>query len=82
MQSRCAFDREFVVPLCRNLGVHHGQLTFHPLLLQASLVAQFLCTIPLVSVETVLAWLKPSVPYSEQQQLCRQVTASYRLLVT
>jgi hypothetical protein len=50
--------------------------------LQASLVAQFLCTIPLVSVETVLAWLKPSVPYTEQQQLCRQVTASYRLVVT
>lgn len=40
---------------------------------QASLVAQFLCTIPLASVETVLAWLKPTVPAAEQAQLCRQV---------
>jgi zinc finger protein-like protein len=44
--------------------------------LQASLVAQFLCTIPLVSVETVLAWLKPNVPVPEQEQLCRQVRAA------
>lgn len=59
---------------CRMLKFAQAcRLTTNMLLLQASLVAQFLCTIPLVSVETVLAWLKPTVPFAEQAQLCRQV---------
>ena len=41
--------------------------------LQATLVAQFLCCIPLATVEAVLAWLKPQVPEEEQQELLAQV---------
>ena len=41
--------------------------------MQADLVAQFLCCIPLATIEVVLAWLKPIVPEAEQQELLRQV---------
>ena len=41
--------------------------------LQAELVAQFLCCIPLSTIEVVLAWLRPIVPEAEQQELMRQV---------
>ena len=36
-------------------------------------MAQFLCCIPLATVEAVLAWLKPQVPEGEQQELLAQV---------
>ena len=42
--------------------------------LQAELVAQFLCCIPLAAVEVVLAWLKPVVPEDEQQELLSHVS--------
>ena len=42
--------------------------------LQAELVAQFLCCIPLAAVEFVLAWLKPVVPEDEQQELLDHVS--------
>ena len=42
--------------------------------LQAELVAQFLCCIPLAAVEVVLAWLKPVVPEDEQQELLGHVS--------
>lgn len=54
--------------------------------LQAELVAQFLCCIPLAAVEVVLAWLKPVVPEDEQQELLGHVsmpalhTGSHRLV--
>ena len=41
--------------------------------LQAELVAQFLCCIPLAAVEVVLAWLKPVVPDDEQRELLGHV---------
>ena len=40
---------------------------------QAQLVAEFFCSIPLAAVDSVLAWLKPSVPPQEQQELMQQV---------
>ena len=40
---------------------------------QAELVAQFLCCIPLTTVDAVLGWLKPSVPAQEQEELLQQV---------
>lgn len=49
------------------------------LLLQAELVAQFLCCIPLAAVEVVLAWLKPVVPEDEQQELLGHVSARCRI---
>ena len=36
-------------------------------------MAQFLCCIPLATVDAVLAWLKPQVPKEEQQELLAQV---------
>lgn len=44
--------------------------------LQAELVAQFLCCIPLSTIEVVLAWLRPIVPEAEQQELMRQVLSA------
>ncbi len=44
------------------------------MLLQAELVAQFLCCIPLATVEVVLAWLKPVVPEEEQAELLNHVS--------
>ena len=41
--------------------------------MQAELVAQFLCCIPLAGIEALLTWLKPSVPQEEQDQLLAQV---------
>ena len=41
--------------------------------MQAELVAQFLCCIPLTTVDAVLSWLKPSVPQQEQEELLQQV---------
>lgn len=41
---------------------------------QAELVAQFLCCIPLAAVEVVLAWLKPVVPEDEQLELLGHVS--------
>lgn len=43
--------------------------------MQAELVAQFLCCIPLATVEVVLAWLKPVVPEEEQIELLSHVSA-------
>ena len=45
------------------------------MMLQAELVAQFLCCIPLATVEVVLAWLKPVVPEEEQRELLSHVSA-------
>ena len=45
-------------------------------LLQAELVAQFLCCIPLATVEVVLAWLKPVVPEEEQAELLNHVSST------
>ena len=42
--------------------------------LQAELVAQLLCCIPLAAVEVVLAWLKPVVPEDEQRELLGHVS--------
>lgn len=50
-----------------------GGLDIH-VCLQAELVAQFLCCIPLTAVEVVLAWLKPVVPEDEQQELLGHVS--------
>ena len=36
-------------------------------------MAQFLCCIPLTTVDAVLSWLKPSVPQQEQEELLQQV---------
>lgn len=47
----------------------------HPVVLQAELVAQFLCCIPLATVEVVLAWLKPVVPEEEQAELLNHVSS-------
>lgn len=47
----------------------------HFVLLQAELVAQFLCCIPLAAVEVVLAWLKPVVPEEEQAELLNHVSS-------
>ena len=44
------------------------------MILQAELVAQFLCCIPLTTVDVVLSWLKPAVPAHEQEQLLAQVS--------
>lgn len=41
--------------------------------MQAELVAQFLCCIPLTTVDVVLSWLKPAVPAHEQEALLAQV---------
>lgn len=46
----------------------------HPAVPQAELVAQFLCCIPLATVEVVLAWLKPVVPEEEQAELLNHVS--------
>ena len=40
---------------------------------QAELVAQFLCCIPLAGIEALLTWLKPAVPQDEQDHLLAQV---------
>ena len=56
-------------PHCAALSPADGLLTR----LQATLVTQFLCCIPLATVEAVLAWLKPQVPEEEQQELLAQV---------
>ncbi|EFN52596.1 hypothetical protein CHLNCDRAFT_138627 [Chlorella variabilis] len=40
---------------------------------QAELVAQFLCSIPLSTVEQVLGWLKQQVPQAEQARLLVQL---------
>jgi len=47
----------------------------HTVVLQAELVAQFLCCIPLATVEVVLAWLKPVVPEEEQAELLNHVSS-------
>lgn len=41
--------------------------------MQAELVAQFLCCIPLAAIEAVLSWLKPAIPQEEQDHLLSQV---------
>ena len=46
---------------------------FLPAGLQAELVAQFLCCIPLAAVDAFLSWLRPIVPDQEQEQLRTQV---------
>ena len=43
-------------------------------LLQAELVAQFLCCIPLAAVDAFLSWLRPIVPDQEQEQLRTQAS--------
>ena len=43
-------------------------------LMQAELVAQFLCCIPLAAVDAFLSWLRPIVPDQEQEQLRTQVS--------
>ncbi len=48
-------------------------------MLQAELVAQFLCCIPLATVEVVLAWLKPVVPEEEQAELLNHVSCGMHL---
>lgn len=37
-------------------------------------MAQFLCCIPLTTVDVVLSWLKPAVPAQEQEELLAQVS--------
>ena len=44
------------------------------LYVQAQLVAQLLCCIPLTSVEPVLTWLTSAMPQCEQKDLLLQVT--------
>eukprot|EP00891_Asterochloris_glomerata_P008539 jgi/Astpho2/8539/Aster-05573 len=70
--------QEIHTTLHKHLAKEEEQLL--PLLLQhfthaeqATLVTQFLCCIPLATVEAVLAWLKPQVPEEEQQELLAQV---------
>ena len=53
---------------------HQAWALRRPVCLQAELVAQFLCCIPLTTVDAVLSWLKPSVPQREQEELLQQVT--------
>ncbi len=50
------------------------------MLLQAELVAQFLCCIPLATVEVVLAWLKPVVPEEEQAELLNHVSSHHSVM--
>lgn len=44
--------------------------------MQAQLVAQLLCCIPLTSVEPVLTWLTSAMPQCEQKDLLLQVIPS------
>jgi len=48
---------------------------------QAQLVAQLLCCIPLTSVEPVLTWLTSAMPQSEQKDLLLQVWISSVIVV-
>jgi len=41
--------------------------------MQAQLVAQLLCCIPLTSVQPVMSWLTSAMPQSEQEDLLSQV---------
>lgn len=86
-QLECKIE-EVHTTLKKHLAKEEEQL--FPLLLkhfsfaeQAELVAQFLCCIPLATVEVVLAWLKPVVPVEEQIELLNHVkdVVSDRLLV-
>ncbi|DBB01633.1 hypothetical protein WJX77_010630 [Trebouxia sp. C0004] len=86
-QLECKIE-EVHTTLRKHLAKEEEQL--FPLLLkhftfaeQAELVAQFLCCIPLATVEVVLAWLKPVVPEEEQAELLNHVkdVVSDRLLV-
>ena len=43
--------------------------------MQAQLVAQLLCCIPLTSIEPVLTWLTSAMSQSEQKDLLLQVSA-------
>ena len=58
--------------LCCLLG-HPLAVSMVACVMQAELVAQFLCCIPLTTVDVVLSWLKPAVPAHEQEQLLAQV---------
>lgn len=48
--------------------------------MQAQLVAQLLCCIPLTSVEPVLTWLTSAMPQSEQTDLLLQVTSAVTIV--
>lgn len=79
-QLACKVE-EIHTTLRKHLAKEEEQLV--PLLLQhftfpeqAELVAQFLCCIPLVAVDAVLAWLRPTVPDHEQEHLLEQVDFS------
>ena len=56
---------------CAHCLDHVRSFTWH-VAAQAELVAQFLCCIPLTTVDAVLGWLKPSVPPHEQEELLQQ----------
>lgn len=78
VQALACKVEEIHTTLRKHLAKEEEQLL--PLLLrhfshaqQAQLVAQFLCTIPLASVEVVLTWLMPSVPAAEQVALRSKV---------
>ena len=71
-QARPAAPRSPIRPGCTGPAGWHdtGRAA------QAELVAQFLCCIPLTTVDAVLGWLKPSVPPQEQEELLQQVRGS------
>ena len=48
--------------------------------MQAQLVAQLLCCIPLTSVEPVLTWLTSAMPQSEQKDLLLQVSSAVTIV--
>ena len=50
-------------------------------MLQAQLVAQLLCCIPLTSVEPVMSWLTSAMPRCEQEDLLAQVHRSSMVLL-
>eukprot|EP00192_Tetraselmis_astigmatica_P000948 CAMPEP_0117679692 /NCGR_PEP_ID=MMETSP0804-20121206/17947_1 /TAXON_ID=1074897 /ORGANISM="Tetraselmis astigmatica, Strain CCMP880" /LENGTH=1249 /DNA_ID=CAMNT_0005489125 /DNA_START=485 /DNA_END=4234 /DNA_ORIENTATION=- len=65
VRKHLAKEEEQLFPLLLQL-FSHGE--------QATLVSEFLCSIPLAAVNKVLAWLKPNVPPEEQEELLEQVS--------
>ena len=72
----CALAAVVKAHACKGLRLIWCKKANHmkTILWQAELVAQFLCCIPLATVEVVLAWLKPVVPEEEQIELLNHVS--------